>query len=59
MVCKLAGVLVDLVIVLPDVLSGSDTSALSENSTKNFIIINRLATEVRCQLEQRDGTGTV
>lgn len=34
--CRLAGVLVDLVIVRPDELSGSDTSALSENPVRNF-----------------------
>jgi hypothetical protein len=32
MVCKLAGVLVDFVIGLPDELSGSDTRALSERT---------------------------
>ena len=36
---RLAGVLVDLVIVRPDEFSGSETSALSENPARNFINI--------------------
>jgi len=43
MVCKLAGVLVDFVIGLPDELSGSDTRALSERTLKSNI-------ESRCEI---------
>lgn len=43
---RLAGVLVDLVIVRPDEFSGSETSALSENSARNFINLIRNIFEI-------------